>query len=281
LTSTTRPRNQGVAAGRGLLRWGGTRAGDPAEGATAIRTSFGTGLIAPALWLAVLALSATWPAAAAATPPRTKAAAPPPPSEQLAEVADWVIASGDNRGLPFAVVDKVAAEVFVFDADGQLKGAAPALVGLAHGDDSTPGVGDRELSNIPPEERTTPAGRFMVAFGPSGDGKTVLWVDYATAISLHAVIDTNRKEQRPKRLASPTPDDNRITFGCINVPTAFYRQVIRSTFKGRNGVMYILPESKPLTEVLPAFEAQRTAASTWQAHTDPSFPSQAEGAFQH
>jgi len=74
--------------------------------------------------------------------------------------------SGDNRGLPFVIIDKVAAEVFVFGADGQLKGLAPALLGLARGDRSAPFVGDRELSRIRPQERTTPAGRFDAGFGP-------------------------------------------------------------------------------------------------------------------
>ena len=36
------------------------------------------------------------------------------------------------------------------DADGRLRGAAPALLGLARGDDTIPGIGDRKLSDIPP-----------------------------------------------------------------------------------------------------------------------------------
>ncbi len=39
-------------------------------------------------------------------------------------MADWVVDSGDNRGMPFAIVDKTDAKVFVFDADGRLRGAA-------------------------------------------------------------------------------------------------------------------------------------------------------------
>jgi hypothetical protein len=238
-----------------------------------------TALSAPALWFSVVCLWASWCGAASAQT-RAKAEQAPPPSESLTEVADLVIASGDNRGLPFAVIDKVAAEVFVFSPEGQLKGAAPALVGLAHGDGSAPGVGDRELSDITPDERTTPAGRFVAAFGPSAEGKDVLWVDYADAISLHAVINTNRKEQRPKRLASPTPDDNRITYGCINVSAAFYRTVVRPTFSGTEGVIYILPESEPLTEALPAFEPQLGAVSAWRDDAGSSLPAEGGGGAQ-
>lgn len=172
------------------------------------------------------------------------------------ELARWVLASGDNQGLPFVIVDKPAAEVSLFDPDGELKAKGAALLGYARGDESTPGVGDRELSDIAPDERTTPAGRFMAGFGPAWGGETVFWVDYATAISLHPVITGTPKERRRQRLASPTPADNRITFGCINVAPAFFR-VVRETFKDTRGVVYVLPDSKPLAEVFPTFALQQ------------------------
>ncbi|NEX91948.1 hypothetical protein [Caulobacter sp. 17J65-9] len=175
----------------------------------------------------------------------------------VASFADWVVASGDNEGLPFVVIDKIETEVFVFDPEGRMTGLAPVLIGLAHGDDSTPGVGDRELSNIRPEERTTPAGRFVAAFGKGPGKEDVLWVDYETAISMHPlrqVTLVDPRERRLSRLNSPTPKDNRITFGCINVPDAFFDEVIRPAFTGTKGVVYILPETRPLDDVFPMFE---------------------------
>ena len=50
-------------------------------------------------------------------------------SRDAQHVADWVLDSRDNYGMPFVIVDKMDAKVFVFDADGQLRGAAPALLG--------------------------------------------------------------------------------------------------------------------------------------------------------
>ena len=184
-----------------------------------------------------------------------------PVSQASVDVAAWAIASGDNRGLPFAVIDKAAAQVLVFDADGRLQGLAPVLIGSAFGDHSTPGVGDRELSEIAPEERTTPAGRFMAAYGPATKGQTVLWVDYATAVSLHPVVTTKRNEARDVRLSSSTPYDNRITYGCINVSPTFYKQVVRPTFQGTEGVFYVLPEVMTVAEALPAFAAHQAAMS--------------------
>ena len=54
-----------------------------------------------------------------------------PASPDARHVADWVVDSGNNGRRPFAIVDKVAAKVFVFNAQGDLRGAAPVLLGLA------------------------------------------------------------------------------------------------------------------------------------------------------
>ena len=147
-------------------------------------------------------------------------------SHDARHVADWVVASGDNQGMPFVIVDKKDAKVFVFDSGGRILGAAPALLGLARGDDSVPGIGDREYSDMRPEDRTTPAGRFVAALGRNFRGEDIVWVDYDAAVSLHRVITTNPEERRLERLATPTPLDNRISYGCINVPARFYETVV-------------------------------------------------------
>ena len=167
-------------------------------------------------------------------------------------MADWVADSGDNRSLPFVIVDKTQAKVFVFDRAGQLRGAAPALLGLAQGDDTVPGIGDKKLSAIRPEERTTPAGRFVAALGEDLE-TDILWVDYDAAISLHRVIDTGPKDHRLQRLATPTPLDNRISYGCINVPAKFYEAIVHPAFAGTNGIVYILPETRSIRAEFPAY----------------------------
>jgi len=176
-----------------------------------------------------------------------------PAGNDVRQAADWIVDSGDNRGLPFVIVEKKDAEVFVFDPRGQILGTAPALVGLAPGDDSVPGIGDRPLAGIRPEERTTPAGRFTASLGHDLGKLDVLWVDYADAISLHRVITTNPKERRLQRLATPTPLDNRISYGCINVPKNFFEHVVQSAFTGTNGIVYILPEIKSMHDVFPTY----------------------------
>ena len=56
---------------------------------------------------------------------------------------------------------------------------------------------------------------------------------------------------RLQRLKSATAEDNRITFGCINAPTAFYENVVRPLFMEAGGVVYVLPDTKSLGEVFP------------------------------
>lgn len=189
----------------------------------------------------------------AATAPHQAIFGQQPASRMVHQVAGWIAASGDNQGLPFVIVDKVDAEVFAFDAQAQLRGAAPALLGLTVGDEATPGVGDKKLADIGPNERTTPAGRFVASLGRDLGEKDVLWVDYKNAIALHRVITTNAKEHRLQRLATPTPLDNRISYGCINVPVAFYEAEIKPAFTGTNGIVYVLPERKTLLDTFPGY----------------------------
>jgi hypothetical protein len=177
-------------------------------------------------------------------------------SDTVIELAGWVAATGDSQGYPFAVIDKAAAQILVFGGDGRLRGAAPGLFGSAIGDHAAPGIAGLALREIPGRDRTTPAGRFVGGFGPSTDAGRVLWVDYDSAVSMHPTATGVPAERRPERLASPSPDDNRVTHGCINVSPEFYEQIIRPTFE-RGGVFYVLPDTVPLAETFPEFVQSR------------------------
>jgi hypothetical protein len=182
----------------------------------------------------------------------TKKAAPALPQAEQ-RMAEWVAASADNGGLPFVIVDKQAAKVFVFDKDAHLLGAAWVLVGLAPGDDSAPGIGTMPLTAITPQMRTTPAGRFVTALGHDLGPLDVLWVDYLNAISMHRVINTNLAERRLERIVSPRPADHRISYGCINVPAKFFDSVVEPAFTGTKGIVYILPEVKSMRAAFPNY----------------------------
>jgi hypothetical protein len=177
-------------------------------------------------------------------------------SSTVIELAGWVVANKDSQGYPFAIMDKAAAQILVFGGDGRLRGAAPGLFGSAVGDHTAPGIAGLALREIPGRDRTTPAGRFVGGYGPSVDAGRVLWVDYDSAVSIHPTATGVPAERRAERLVSPSPDDNRITHGCINVAPEFYEQVMRPTFE-RGGVFYILPDEASLAKTFPEFAQSR------------------------
>jgi hypothetical protein len=167
-------------------------------------------------------------------------------SRRTRDMAHWIVSTGDNANMPFAIVDKVNAKVYVFSADGKFYGAAPVLLGIGIGDHAPLDAGSKPMSQIPVKDRTTPAGRFVSVMGRNHKGKDILWVDYDQALSMHAVVRGTARDRRAERLASPTPRDNRISFGCINVPTNFFNEMIKGKFSDAGGVVYILPESNRL-----------------------------------
>lgn len=180
------------------------------------------------------------------------------PSAEAWRVARWALASGDAGGGPFAILDKRGARLYVFEPGGRLAGATPVLLGYAAGDHTVPGIGDRPIEQVRPDERTTPAGRFVAEPGRNALGETVVWIDYDAAVSMHRVRLTNPAERRAERLASPGVEDNRISFGCVNLPPAFFEQVVWPAFGSRRAVVYVLPEVWPLEQ---AFPALRSAAA--------------------
>jgi len=186
--------------------------------------------------------------------------APPVLSDTTQRVVRWVTMTNDNGKLPYIVIDKPNANLTLFDANGNVLGQAPVLLGIPRGDDSSPGIGGKSLSEMGPAEKTTPAGRFVAKYGAADGHKKILWVDYADAVALHPVVTTNKKERRLQRLNSPTIDDNRISFGCNNVPTAFYAKTITPAVK-KSVVVYILPDAKPIEKVFPALYADAYLAS--------------------
>jgi hypothetical protein len=225
--------------------------------------------------LSLLAGAALFAAGADAAP-KTKAHAKPKPARPAAtalneaailpsaegqRVAAWIAASNDNHALPYAVLDKKAASLILYSAKGKPLEQVPVLIGIAAGDDATPGVGSKKLSQIGPAEKTTPAGRFLAKFGYAAGRQQVLWVDYTNSVAIHTIPpDSPKKEKRRERMLSPEGDDNRITFGCINVPRAFYGKSLRPLFQKKGGYVYVLPDTKPLEEVFPRLRVHALSA---------------------
>jgi hypothetical protein len=59
--------------------------------------------------------------------------------------------------------------------------------------------------------------------------------------------------ERLKSLASTSIADNRMSFGCINLPPRFYEKVLRPAVDHGGAVIYVLPETRPLQETFASF----------------------------
>jgi hypothetical protein len=199
------------------------------------------------------------------------------PSPMARLVANWVAATHDNKKHAFVLVDKRDARVYVFHPDGVLKESAPALLGSAHGDDSSPGIGEKPLSAVRPEEKTTPAGRFVAEPGRNANNEDIVWVDYDAAVSMHRVRPLVARERRLERLATLTTDDNRISFGCINLPVTFYEGVLSPTVQKYGAIVYVLPDVKSPRQVFGAYDVTDPAqvAAMQKERQAPAKPTQA------
>jgi hypothetical protein len=193
------------------------------------------------------AVATLWAGAAAAV----CAAAPAKPSREVEAALRQIVAAADHGGAPFVVIDKKQATLWLFDGAARVRAGTAVLLGAARGDESVPGIGERPLASIAPAERTTPAGRFVAELGVNHQGEDIIWVDYDAAVSMHRLRQVNPAQRRAQRLASPSPADNRISYGCINVPAAFFDRHLRPWVRqARPPVLYVLPEVRPLHSLL-------------------------------
>ena len=184
------------------------------------------------------------------------------PPADVARIAEWAVQSGDHKGLPFIVVDKVNAKAVAFDRNGRWLEAAVILAGMGIGDKFPPGIADMDMYLTKPSQRITPAGRYLAEEGENLERETVLWVDYDNGIALHKLSPKRTKQNRHERMATPDPRDNRITYGCINVPPAFYDRVVAKYFRPHGGIVYVLPETAPLTSVFKSYDVGEPRLTT-------------------
>ena len=176
-------------------------------------------------------------------------------SEDARSLVGWVQRSGDAHGRPYAVVDKRTAHLYVFHADGRLAGHTPALLGSAPGDHTVAGVGEHAQSgHVPADERTTPAGRFDAAPGENRTGEHVIWVDYESAFAIHRLRPGFSYRARADRLGGGEAQSRRVSWGCVVVPVAFYRQVVQRVLGASRSVVYVLPETRTVQGFLRALE---------------------------
>jgi hypothetical protein len=200
---------------------------------------------------AALALALTFAVAAVRAQPADGAGIEQP-TAAARQAAQAIVERDGHDGKPFAVVDKVGARLYLFDRQGRLAAATPVLLGQAIGDETVPGVGDKPPSQVLPHERTTPAGRFVTEPGRNLDGDKVVWVDYDAGFAIHRLRPGASYAPRIKRMAAGSPAEHRVSLGCVVVPEAFFDGVVWPAFGHGAGVVYVLPETRPVATLFAA-----------------------------
>jgi hypothetical protein len=188
--------------------------------------------------------------------------------EEVRQVANWVSYTRNAKKKAFVLIDKKNARMYVFDPKGKLKEDAPVLLGKAVGDHSAPGIGNKPLSQIKEDEKTTPAGRFLAQPGKNNHGEDIIWIDYNAAVSMHRIRKVKEEERRFERMATPESDDNRISNGCVNVPRDYYNKVLNPTVRKYGAYVYVLPETKTPQQLFGSLDLPDTAVKVAEAKTD-------------
>jgi len=162
-------------------------------------------------------------------------------SSDAAKTAQWVLDTADSEGYPFIVTDKIGATMYFFDEKGVLLKKSPVLVGKNVGDF----IGNTDAGRI------TPSGRFEIA--PETDAAygnvfSVMGTDMVDSetgelveVAIHRLALHDPSEKRPQRIATATPLDNRISWGCMNLDNKVMDWAFNNYPLG--GLIYILPET--------------------------------------
>lgn len=157
-------------------------------------------------------------------------------------VNSYVQQNKDNVGSNYIIADKKMGALYVMDANGAVVTETPALFGKTAGDvvatgQTAAGKFRLSLSQIT-EDPTNKYGGTAQKFTEDANGG---------AYVIHRVI-TPKGQRRLQRLATSDPKDNRVSQGCINVPSEWYDKYLNRDFGGN---IYIIPETASVQSMFP------------------------------
>lgn len=160
-----------------------------------------------------------------------------------------------KSGKWFMVADKPNGMLHIFKEDGSHALSDPTLYGKDKGDVLA------TTSSLEGGAKITPAGKFTLMSRSSeyAGGQELILVeskDSTGYIAVHAADTSTPSEKRLQRLETPTTEDNRISYGCINTKhDTFINQIKPNLSQLDGGMIFVLPDAQEQT-------AQMFAAQT-------------------
>ena len=131
-----------------------------------------------------------------------------------------------NNKKPFVLVDKPTATVYIYNSSGVLIKDFPCILGKNIGDELN--TADTN-SEIPTNAYTTP-GRYTLSSNVSSEYKNtyhnrILKLNNSNGLAIHEIYP-EELEKRTNAINSKTIDDNRLSWGCINIISENYDKYI-------------------------------------------------------
>jgi uncharacterized RDD family membrane protein YckC len=146
-----------------------------------------------------------------------------------------------KKGVAF-VADKPNARLYVFK-DGKYQGETAALFGRAKGDVQTElgaSTGKPNLKSFLESDKVTPAGKYSATTMDMARYGRLVYFNNDDGLAIHVIKSSGDTWQL--RLETPTPLDNKITFGTINTTEEFYNKHLATLPLNVQATVYIVPE---------------------------------------
>jgi hypothetical protein len=180
-------------------------------------------------------------------------------SPRQARIAEIATRRGDRD---FLMVDKALGKIIVFTA-GKPVLSGPALTGASPADRFQPSIlAKRDSAHFSTDEKVTPAGRFTVTRTYDDELGTAFEINEVHGngwwLAIHHVWLGIPSEHRQERLQSGNPQEEHVTFGCINIGLEAIRYLTAHLPKNGKTPLYILPSTETLTSVFPESENPAT-----------------------
>lgn len=144
---------------------------------------------------------------------------------------------------PFIVADKHEGTITVHYPDTKNTVISPALFGKVKADK----INHAKLDVVNGFSHITPSGTYKIKkqYSEYLHTSILTFIEGKDKIlAIHPVWLGMPSQQRLQRLFTKTPKDNRITDGCINVPSAFFYSVLNAL--PDDTILYILTEDDTL-----------------------------------